>query len=782
MKKFLYLAVLSCFAATVTIAAEENKVSIEATKAAPKTIAPTWAYQLVVAPAIPAVEQKKWVRTPIDAFVLAELEAKGLKPSADADRAVFIRRVTLDAWGVVPSPEDVKAFVNDRSPDAYEKLVDRLLASPRYGERQARRWLDLARYSDSAGFTNDETRPNAWRYRDYVIKAFNEDKPYNQFIKEQVAGDELWPNKDEALVATGFLRYYPDDSNSRDLVQRKYLTTTDMVDTLGAVVLAQSVDCARCHNHKTDKVSQKEYFQLQAFFANANADDSIPVKVKGDVEAKFEQDRAKYQAASQKAREALDDFAKPYLAAAEKYNKERFFEDTQASLFKSKAQWDAHDRWINQRYENNLYSDNGVAGRAGLVGGYLTYLYESAEDKGKKSEYKELSDRYKQLVENLRAFNKLRPASGSNTISAITELGHADAPPTHVRFTGIHDKYQEEVQPGVPALFNPSNEKLDIQPMATSSGRRSALANWLTSQNNPLTARVYVNRIWEQYFGKGIVATVSDFGRAGDRPTHPELLNYLADNFVKGGWSIKKVHRQILLSSVYRQSSDYRPDAFKADPQNKLLAVFPRQRLEAEQIRDSLLAVSGKLEEKIGGPSVFPPIPAVLTAGGRNLWATSDDVKDHNRRSLYVFSRRSVPYPMLDVFDGASAQATHARRDVTTTPLQALTLINNDLVYQWSQNLAGRVIREAGSNEAAQLERLYQILYARSPDKLEKETLLSFLNRHEKVLKEQVTTGKLAVSIPAGLKEVPKTDPLRLAAFVDLAHTLVNTNEFTYRY
>lgn len=782
MKKVLYLAVLSCFAVTTSLAAVDSKTGTDTAKAAPPALGPTWAYQPVVAPAIPAVQQKKWGRTPVDAFVLAQLEAKGLKPSPEADRAVFIRRATLDAWGIVPTPEEVKAFVNDRSPDAHEKLVDRLLASARYGERQGRRWLDLARYSDSSGFTNDETRANAWRYRDYVIKAFNEDKPYNQFLREQVAGDELWPTKDEALVATGFLRYYPDDSNSRDLVQRKYLTTTDMVDTLGAVVLAQSVDCARCHNHKTDKVSQKDYFQLQAFFANANADDSIPVKAKGDVEAKYQKELAAYQEASRKARDELDNFAKPYLAAAEKYNKQRFFEDTQASLFKDKDKWDAHDRWINQRYENNIYTNNGVADRTGLVGGYLTYLFESAEDRDKKAEYKALSDRYAKLVDDLRKYNKLRPAGGSDSISAITELGHADAPPTHVRFTGIHDKLLDEVQPAIPALFNPTKETLEIKPTASSSGRRSALAGWLVSPNNPLTARVYVNRIWEQYFGKGIVATVSDFGRAGERPTHPELLDYLADNFVKDGWSIKKVHRQILLSSVYRQASDFRQDALKADPQNKLLAVFPRQRLEAEQIRDSLLAVSGLLEEKLGGPSVFPPIPPVLTAGGRNLWTVSEDSKDHHRRSVYIFNRRSVPYPMLDVFDGASSQATHARRDVTTTPLQALTLINNDLVYKWSQNLAGRVIREAGNDESTRLDRLYQLLYARNPDKLEKDTLRAYLNSHEKVLKEQLATGKLALAIPAGVKDTSKADPLRLAAFVDLAHTLVNANEFTYRY
>ncbi len=797
MKKKIVVAVFMGITALASFAADEKPAGEAAaapadakpaaaaadTKTFPLGQGPTWAYQPVKVPATPAVQQKKWVRTPIDAFILAQLEAKGLKPSREADKAVFIRRATLDAWGLIPTPEEVKAFVSDKSPNAYEKLVDRLLASPRYGERQARRWLDLARYADSAGFTNDETRANAYRYRDYVIKAFNEDKPYDQFIREQLAGDELAPNSQESLVATGFLRYYPDDSNSRDLVQRKFLTTTNMVDTLGTVFLAQSVECGRCHNHKSDKFSQKEYYQLQAFFANSNADDAIPVKIKGEVETQFEQESAKWQEASKKARDALTKFASPYLEAAEKYNKERFFEDTRVSLFKPKEQWDAHDRWINQRYENNLGDDDtGWLGKVGLVGGYITYLYESAEDKDKKAEYKGLQDQFRKLSNAIKKFDNLKPARGSTAISAITELGHPDAPATHVRFSGIHDKLLDEVQPDFPALYNPSKAKPQIFPTATSSGRRTALANWIASPDNPLTSRVIANRIWEQHFGRGIVATVSDFGKAGDRPTHPELLDYLADNFVKEGWSVKKLHRQIFLSSVYRQSSDNREDAAKADSQNKLLAVFPRQRLEAEQIRDSLLLASGLLVEKVGGPSVLPPVPAVLTAGGRALWKADEDAKDQNRRSLYIFTRRSVPYPLLEVFDGASSQIVHSRRDVTTTPLQALTLVNNDLVYKWSQNLAGRVIKEGGGKETAELDRLFQILYARSPDKFEKEAALAFLGNHEKVIKQQLSTGKLAISIPAGLTDTQAADPVRLAAFVDLAHTLANTNEFTYRY
>jgi hypothetical protein len=287
-------------------------------------------------------------------------------------------------------------------------------------------------------------------------------------------------------------------------------------------------------------------------------------------------------------------------------------------------------------------------------------------------------------------------------------------------------------------------------------------------------------RSWNEYFGKGIVATVSDFGKAGDKPTNPELLDYLADTFIKNGWSVKTLHRQILLSSVYRQSSAYREDAYKADPENKLLAVFPRKRLDAEEIRDSLLVASGKLEDKVGGPSVFPPVPSNLNAGAH--WEVSKDPQDHNRRSLYIFTRRSVPYPLLESFDMASAQQIHSKRDVTTTPLQALTLFNSEVVFGWSQALAGRLIREAGPNESAQLNRLYQILFARNPDESEKATLLSFLASHERVITQKAEDGKLSIAIPIGLSDRAALNPIRAAALVALVHVVVNSNDFSYRF
>src|SRR5580698_9373681 len=517
-----------------------------------------WSYQPVKRPDVPSVQQKAWVKTPIDAFILATLESKGIKPSADADRATFIRRATLDAWGVIPTPDAARAFVNDKSPDAYEKLVDRLLASPHYGERQARRWLDLARYADSTGFENDATRANMYRYRDYVINAFNNDKPYDRFVKEQLAGDELAPGDQESMIATGSLANYPDNHNSRDLIDRKYQITTDITDTTGSVFLAQTVGCARCHNHKFDRISQKVYFQLQSFFANISETADLPAKT-GPEELAYQAQEAKWEEATKDIRAkrtALIDSIRP---EGTKYYHERYLIDSQASIFKPADQWTALDRWINHRVDY-VTSDNSIA----------AFLVDAGTRKTAPEynlKYEAILKEYNKLNAELKRFDDLKPVKGSDTYTAMTELGHPDAPPTHVFFVGDHDRPQEEVQPGFPAAIA-NGEQPVIVPTATSSGRRTALANWIASPKNPLTARVFVNRVWNQYFGRGIVETVSNFGKAGQRPTNPELLDYLADTFVSQGWSVKKLHREILLSSVYRQASNERDEVSKVDPDN----------------------------------------------------------------------------------------------------------------------------------------------------------------------------------------------------------------------
>ncbi len=780
MRKITYLAVLSAFTALAAVAADEKPVAADVkapAAAAPAT--PAWSpYQAIKRPNVPSVKQKNWVRTPVDAFILAQLEAKGLKPSPETDRATYIRRATLDTWGLLPTPEEVKAFVNDKSPDAYEKLVDRLLASPHFGERQARRWLDLARYSDTSGFQNDQVRPNNWRYRDYVINSFTADKPFDRFIREQIAGDELWPDSQEAKIATGFLAGYPDNANSRDLVQRKYQIEHDITDTIGETILGTTIGCARCHNHKFDKISSKEYFQLLSFFANTSFDQraSLAKGSESDWDKTFAAQQAKYREATREIRDKQKAILDKYREAGEKYHKERYLTDSREAIFKAEKDWTAQDRWVNFRLKA-VSSDRDIEG-------YLRLTSENKDHQEHSPDKVEAWKEYQKLQAQLKKFDNQRPIGGSTWITTATELGHADSPPTFVRFSGIHERPLDEVQPGVPALWG--GDKIEIKPLATSSGRRTAYANWIVSPNNPLTARVYANRVWGQLFDKGIVVTLQDFGRAGGKPTHPELLDYLAADFIQNGWSVKKLQREVLLSNTYRQSSQPREDVAKADPQNKLLAVFPRKRLEAEEIRDSLLYASGQLNDKIGGPAVFPPIASVLNGQadfeGNPAWSVSKDKADWNRRSIYIFSRRSLPYPLTQTFDPPNTSIPHHKRDVTTTPLQALTLFNSDLALDWSQALAGRVINEAGKDPAAEVSRLYQILFSREPNKAEKAALSDFLSKQEAVVRQKAADGKFAVAVPTGVKNGKALDPIRGAAFVDLVLAVANSNDFAYRF
>lgn len=795
---------LSCASFGVALAA--------GTSDAPAPGARPWAYQPVTRPATPAVKNPKWVRTPIDAFVLEKIEQAGLAPSPEAPRAAFIRRATLDTWGLLPTPEEVRAFEKDRSKDAYEKLVERLLASPRYGERQGRRWLDQTRYADSDGYNADGTRPNIWRYRDYVIQSLNDDKPFDRFVLEQLAGDELWPADKQALIATGFLRNFPDEINARDLNLKKQEVANDLTDTVGTVLLGSTVNCAQCHNHKFDRISQKEYYQLQAYFVNTSWRDDIPVV--DDAEwAAYQKKKEKYEAATQDIQAKMDAILQPVIDKLEDDRLSGFVPQTRESIMKADNERNAYDRWI---YHRNLWTMQGRTRNA--------VLRLKQKDAAKYLEYQELEA-------DLKKFDKQKPKE-PGYLSAVTELGHADAPPTYVLFKGIYDRPLEEVQPGVPALFAAAQPR--IEPTATSSGRRTALAKWIVDPQNPLTARVFVNRLWGQYFGHAIVETVGDFGRMSAQPTHPELLDYLADSFVHDGrWSVKALQRQILLSATYRQSSAHRDDVDAKDPQGKLLAVFPRQRLDAEQIRDSLLQVAGLLDETIGGPPVYPPQPSFANQAGfnENTWKTSENPRDQNRRSVYIFVKRNNPYPLLDTFDWANPQAVHGKREVTTTAPQALALINSDLVFGWSRVLAGRVWNEAGS-DARRIEKLYEVLYARRPTKQETGTLIAFLDRQEPVLAAQLAAGK-AIAAPDGFGRDPqvgaeaaklyravngrepdyyekaslisfiekqKSEPAnsaaatgavpqpagphaaRAAAFVDLAHALANSNEFSYRF
>ncbi len=708
---------------------------------APKHFTPQqrrwWAFQKVIKPTIPQPKNSTWVKNPIDAFVLSRLEEKNLAPAPPADRITLIRRATLDLTGLVPNPEEVQAFVSDSSPDAFTKVVDRLLGSPRYGERWARHWLDLARYADSEGFKSDETRPNIWRYRDYVIDSFNRDKPYDRFIREQIAGDELYPQDPAALIATGFNRHFPDESNARKLMERRQEILNDITDTVGATFLGLTYACARCHDHKFDPILQKDYYRLQAFFAATRIEDHLALDF-GEQHKQYERQYAEWDTKTRDIRAEMHKLIEPALQALYKENFDKFPPEIQSAITTAAAertpiQWQMY-------YKARPQLDHSEEEAAG-----------------------ELSDaarqRWNALKTDLAKFDEIKPAP-EPVAQAMIDNGR-ESPKTHVLAVGVYDAYREEVQPGFLSILDPGQAQILPPADLNSSGRRTSLANWLASPENPLTARVMVNRIWHYHFGRGIVGTPSDFGVMGERPANPALLDYLAATFVENRWSLKKVHRLILLSNTYQQSAQFNPDAAKVDPEDRLVWRYNRHRLEGEAIRDSILEASGRLNPKMGGPGVFPPMPeGVVTRGG---WKKQEDPSEADRRSVYVFVRRNTRYPMFEVFDMPDTHESCPRRNATVTAPQALELLNNELVLDWARSLAARVSNDAGLTPEVQVDRAWRFVYSRPATAGERKEALEFLDRQR---------AMLSVRMPA--------EQAQKAALADLCHMLVNSNEFLY--
>ncbi len=713
-----------------------------------------WAYQKVKKPKTPAVRNRAWVRTPIDAFALAKLESKGVNPSPEADKITLLRRATFDLTGLPPTPEEVDAFLADNSPRAFEKVVDRLLSSPHYGEKWARHWLDLARYAESEGFKADETRPNAWRYRDYVIKAFNEDKPYDRFIKEQIAGDELWPDDPDAVVATGFNRHYPDEYNARNLRQRRQEILNDITDTVGAVFLGSTIGCARCHDHKYDPILQKDYYRLQAFFAATRSKDDY-VLVPATVQADYKRKLARWQELTREIRDQIARIEAPVARAIyddsfDKYPEEIKLaittppekRDTMQWLMYHKAQW---------QLKYGVDEDgNGVAQKL----------------KGEKKK------EWEALRKQLAAFDGIKPKP-LPVGSGIADVG-AEAPATYVLKGGGYDAFAEEVQPGFPTIFDRGDAKIAPSKIGA-TGRRAALANWLADPANPLTARVMVNRIWHYHFGRGIVGTPSDFGEMRDHETHRELLDWLASAFVEQGWSVKKTHRLIMLSNTYRQSSRFNAEAAKIDPENKLLWRFRRQRLTGEEIRDAILAVSGRINWQMGGPGVYPEIPKEMDVRGG--WKRNENEEQKTRRSVYTFVRRNSRYPMFQAFDMPDTHESCSRRTVTTTAPQALNLLNDKTILLSAQSFAGRVLKEAGTDANAQIVAAYRLAFSRNPDAGERRLAMDFLQQQSALIKSRIE-AKQPVALPSNCPV--EIDQARAAALVDLCHVLFNSNEFVY--
>ena len=658
-----------------------------------------WSLKPVTKAAVPVVKDQAWVKNPIDAFVLAKLEAKGIKPNPAADRITLLRRATIDLTGLPPTQEEIDRFVNDKSPDAWAKVVDRLLASPAYGERWARHWLDVARYADSNGFKADETRPNMWRYRDYVINAFNNDKPYDRFVKEQIAGDELYPGDSEALAAMGFNRNWIDETNAAALYPRRQETLDDMTTVTGVAFMGLTYGCAQCHNHKFDPYPQKDYYRLQAFFANTSfGDGPLPIK-DAALRTKHDAQQAAYDEKTKDIRAEMAKILEP-LRVSKRVNGSKTFEpEVQAAIMMEPEKRDPLQAMMAHTAEPRVSFDEEPDART---------LRSLKGDSGK---------RYAELKTQLAQFDSIKPEplpQGQYMVDISST-----APKTYILKGGNPALKGDEVQPGFLSILDPSDAKVTPPTGLNSTGRRSVLAAWLTDPKNPLPARVMVNRIWNYNFGKGIVSTPGDFGLMGARPTHPELLDYLAATFVESGWSMKKINRMILLSNTYQQSSSFEVTAAAADPDDNLLWRYPRHRLEAEALRDSMLQVSGLLNPQMGGPGVFPPVPegtitelsATAAAGG---WKTEKDPAENNRRSVYIFVRRNLRYPMLQEFDSANTFESCDFRKPTVTPSQSLDLLNNDLVLDWARAFAGRVLNDSGLTPKAQVDRAIRLAYGRA--------------------------------------------------------------------
>lgn len=685
-----------------------------------------WAFLPVEKVGLPKVSRAEWIRNPVDQFILAGLEAKGLKPSPPATREQLIRRVTFDLIGLPPTPEEIDVFVKDRTSTAYETVVDRLLASPHYGERWARHWLDLVRYAESDGFEHDAVRPHSWRYRDYVIKSFNDDKPYDRFVREQIAGDELWPDNPEALVATSFNLLGPDMVDSADQIQRRLLTLSDMTDTTAFAFLGLTLGCARCHNHKSEPITQRDYYSLQAFFASAEfrRDELVPTpaeRTAHDVALK------EYNQRTGPQQKAIAEIESPY--------RERLYGEKLAKLSE-----DAQLAHRTPKEQRTREQQGTVEETAPQVSVNETEVAKALSTEDKR--------RRKTLLDELAKVSKPPPLPSA----MVLRNTNGPAPKTFVLVRGDYNNPAEEVEPAFPAILRGASRV---------GARRAALADWIGGAENPLTARVMVNRIWQHHFGRGLVTSPSNFGTTGVRPTHPGLLDWLAGEFVARGWRVKTMHKLLLLSAAYQQASAASGEALAIDPENTLFSRQNRMRLEGEAVRDSLLAISGRLNPKMGGPGVLPPIPEDITKTSKN-WTASAKAEDHCRRSIYIFARRNLRFPFLEAFDAPDSNLSCPERGRSTTAPQSLTLLNSDEVMKAAEATAKRLVTE-GSSIDDRIGLAFRLALGRQANSKELTMAREFVSAAEK-------------RIAAG-GEANRTE---IAALSELCRALFNLNAFVY--
>jgi cytochrome c553 len=732
-----------------------------------------WAYQPVSNPPVPRVKNAAWVSNPIDAFIAARHEAAGLTAAPEAPPRTLVRRLYLDLTGLPPAPAEVDAFLADRAPGAYERLVERLLASPHYGERWGRHWLDLARWAESEGYESNHLRPYAWRYRDYVVDSFNRDKPYARFVTEQLAGDELLPYSDQNLIATGFLAAARFSSNEEDRARQRNDVLVDVVNATGATFLGLTVNCAQCHNHKFDAVTARDYYRLQAFFVQGQPA-NLALKDRA-LWADYEAKRPPEADAARKLLDALIDKAKTDLSA--KARKELPPDQL--------AAWDTPaDRRTPKQEE--------LARQAALKfnpGNTCVELAIPPEDRKLFDELrKKVEAMEKRGPDKPQTLGFYSPVSSPTRVDVLPMRGFYPLPFEPAELARIHSwllvggdahRVGPRAEAGWPAVFGPTPKAVGERPS------RRALADWVTSPRNPLAARVWVNRLWQYHFGKGLVATPSDFGVKGAPPTHPELLDWLAGELLRGGGSAKHLHRLIVCSRTYRQSSAPHAGNGRIDPDNKLLWRWPTRRLEAEAVRDAMLAVSGELDRRVGGPSAAPD--------GKSV-----------RRTLYLFQKREGRPEVQGLFDGPSAAAESCpQRAVSTVPLQALYLLNNDFVYRRGHAFARRVLAQGGADRGRQVEAAFLLALGRAPDIDERADAAAFFRGHASDgfapprppeggegpgVRGESAQRQAAPLTPnpsppkrgRGEQERPPTAGEPSQALVDFCQALLNVNEFVY--
>ena len=700
-----------------------------------------WSLKPVTNPKLPKVKNRKLVRNPIDQFIFSRLDAANLAPAPEADRRTLARRLWFDLTGLPPSPEEMQEFLADKRPDAYERLVDRLLASPQYGEHQARAWLDVVRYSDSNGFDWDEFRPRAWRFRDYVARSFNTDKPFDQFIREQLAGDEMLdgPPKNAAdqdrLIATGYLRLGPHDNsaagfNEQDRSRAELMA--DLTETTSSAFLGLTMGCCRCHDHKYDPLSQADHFRLAAFFEPVKFADDLPL----DLAPEQDVIRRKNQVFDEKIKQVESEREAMVAPVKERLRAERLAKLTpaEAELIKlPKEKRVAETKKQIEAIEKKLEPDSKEVKTA------LTPEQTAARDGLTKQ------------------IDEIKKQKDTYTLGLLMTDAEGKPPVTKILFQGNHKDPRAAVQPGFISVLNPNPATIRTPPNPKTTGRRLTLAEWIASPKNPLTARVFVNRVWQSYFGQGLVGTPNDLGLAGARPTHPELLDWLASKFVHDGWSVKKLHRLMVTSATYRQASsssdlrntieearvksgvaqvDFKSQLATPDANNSLLARQSLRRLSAEQLRDSLLAVSGTLLDYNGGPPIWPEMQAeILQANPAFLDDNESKTKgwypsaatNQNVRSFYLIQKRSVRVPFMETFDLPENSASCPRRNESIVAPQALTLMNGAEAVAAARALAERVQRETGPDTTAQVSRAISLAFQRGPGTAERDACVKFL-------------------------------------------------------